>query len=375
MVATKQRAEPLSNRERQARFRARKKAAKARAEVMVAAVNPPVVDDPAAALAAWARESLVVPLGHPLTGQPMQLAPFGKAFIADALRHRESLLCTGRKNAKSATIAILILGLLAGPLNVPGLRIGSVSITREKAGELLTQCRQIAEASALPGLDFLRTPSPGMIRTANESTADFLSADKSSGHASGFDYSIIDELGLMTERDRDLIAGMRSATSARDGRLIALSIRGASPMLEEMIDRRDLPTTSVHLYAPDGAEGGDVDITDPAVWAAGNPGIAAGIKSAGYMADEAARVMATPSDLATFRAYDLNLPGTPSREMIFSPADLQGCYVGELPERVGACYVGLDFGGATAGTAAFAIWPSTGRCEAWLAFGDVPSLW
>ena len=57
----------------------------------------------------------------------------------------------------------------------------------------------------------------------------------------GFDWAIIDELGLMTERDRELIAGMRTSTSARDGRLIALSIRGESPMLEEMLERRGAP--------------------------------------------------------------------------------------------------------------------------------------
>ena len=373
MVVTK-RAEPLSNRERQRRYRERQRKAKEQAGIMVEAINPAVLERPAEALAVWARETLIVPPGHPLAGQPMILADFGRTFIADALAHRESLLCTARKNAKSATIAILILGLLAGPLNVPGLRVGTVSITREKAGELLGQCRQIAAASKLKGPEFLRTPTPGMIRTANESTAEFLSADKSSGHASGFDYAIVDELGLMTERDRALIAGMRSATSARDGRLIALSIRGECPMLEEMLGRADLPTCAVHLYAPEIPEGGEVDILDPGVWALGNPGIAAGIKSAGYMADEAARVLSTPTDLASFRAFDLNLPGQPDREMIFAPADLAGCYVEELPERAGNCYVGLDFGGATSGTAAFAVWPETGRCESWLGFGDVPSL-
>ena len=362
-------AERLAGRIRQRTFRERKAKARGMPTVVDAEIQ-----DSALALAEWAASKLVVPPGHPLAGQPMVMPDFGIAFIRDALAHRESLLCVARKNAKSATVAVLVLGLLAGPLRRPGLRIGTVSITREKAGELLTQCRQIAEASGLQGLEFLRTPAPGRIRTPDDSLAEFLSADKSSGHASGFDLAILDELGLFTERDRELVAGMRSATSARDGRLIALSIRGDCPMLEEMLERRDLPTTAVHLYAPDGGAAGQVDIMDPEIWAAGNPGLAVGIKSRAYMVDEAARVVATPTDIASFQAFDLNLKQVPGKEMIFAPADLGACYVEELPARTGPAYLGLDFGGATSGTAAFAVWPSTGRCEAWLAFGDTPGL-
>ena len=241
----------------------------------------PVVapDDPALALAEWSASKLVVPAGHPLAGAPMSLPAYGVEFVRDALVHRESLLCMARKNSKSGIVAVLCLGLLAGPLKRPGLRIGTASVNREKAAELLRQMREIAEASQLAGLEFLRSPAPGWVRTPDGASAEFLSADKSAGHASGFDYAITDELGLMTERDRELIAGMRSSTSARDGRFIALSIRGESPMLEEMIDRRELETTAVHLHAPDVADGDDVDIHDPQVWAAGNPGLVCGIKS------------------------------------------------------------------------------------------------
>ena len=173
----------LAAAKRQQRYRDRKKKA-AQGPALTG-----VKGDTAEALAAWARDRLVVPPGHPLAGQPMVIPPFGVDFIRDALSHRESLFCVARKNAKSAIVAVLVLGLLAGPLRRPGLRIGTCSVNREKAGELLTQCRQIAEASHLQGVEFLRTPTPGRIRTPDDSLAEFLSADKSSGHASGFDYS------------------------------------------------------------------------------------------------------------------------------------------------------------------------------------------
>ena len=363
----------VSHRERQRRYRARVKAG--------AAVQVPMPQDTPSgdlvdAVASWATSTLKVPSGHPLAGQAMEIPAYGVSFLRDVMGDgvREGLLCTGRKNGKSAIIACFVLALLAGPLRRPGLRIGTCSVNREKAGELLRHCKEIAEASGLKGLEFMRTPAPGLIRASADSSAEFLSADKSAGHASGFDWAIIDELGLMTERDRELIAGMRTSTSARNGRLIALSIRGDSPMLEEMIERRDLPTCSVHLFAPDAHQGDDVDVADPAIWAAGNPGLRVGIKSGTYMEAEAARVLATPSDLGSFLAYDLNLPQAPSREMIFSPTDLVGCQVDVLPDREGPCFVGLDCGEATSGTAAAAIWPRSGRCEFWFAFGDVPSL-
>ena len=367
----------VSNRERQRRFRDRQREEK-RAAALTPPETPPDVlpGDAAALLAAWCAERLTVPPGHPLAGQPMAMPEYVRAFLADALQPatHEALLCTARKNSKTAGIAMFALGLLVGPLRRPGQRLGCVSVTREKAGELLGQCRAIAEASGLEGLEFLRTPAPGMIRGPAGSTAEFLSADKKAGHSSGFDWSIVDELGLMGERDRDLIAGMRSATSARNGKLIALSIRGESPMLEEMIERRELPTCAVHLYAPAVVQGADVDIHDRAIWAAGNPGLAVGIKALDYMVAESARVEVTPTDLASFLAYDCNLPQAPSREMIFAPSDLTACFVSDLPGRAGNCYLGLDFGGATSGTAACAIWPETGRVELWFGFGDVPDV-
>ena len=60
-------------------------------------------------------------------------------------------------------------------------------------------------------------------------TVDILSADKSAGHASGFDDALIDELGLLGERDRALVNGLRTSTSAKDGRFLAISIMGDAP--------------------------------------------------------------------------------------------------------------------------------------------------
>ena len=358
----------LANRERQRRWRARQKAQKAAAAAS-SKPAPKLPADPIGALAQWSRETLRVPPGHPLAGQPLALPDYGEAFLRDALTARESLLCIARKSAKSAIVAVFLLGRLVGPIAFAGYRAGVVSVNKEKAGELKRQMQEIAEASNLQGLRFLRSPAPGRVESAT-GTVDILSADKSAGHASGFDESIVDELGLLHERDRELVNGMRTAISARDGRFIALSIMGDAPFTREMVERRDDPSVAVHLYqAPE-----DCELDDPAAWHAANPGLKAGIKSLAYMRDEARRVLATPSDQASFRAFDLNLPQDPSREMIFGPSDLKACFVDELPPRSGPVVIGLDAGEATSATAACCIWPKSGRCESWMAFGDIPSL-
>ena len=251
----------------------------------IAAAFPPLPDDPAGAVAEWARERLIVPAGHPLAGGPMVLPEFGVDFLRDALAPgcREALLCVARKNAKSAIVAVLLLAHLCGPLRQAGWRAGVVSINKDKARELKDQIEAIALASGL---------TVRALRYSVETPAgrvEILSADKASGHAAGFDLAICDELGLLTERDRPLIAAMRSSTSAKAGRFLSLSIRGAGPFIPEILKRRGSPGLAVHLYeAPDGCALDDRD-----AWQAANPGLGT-IKALDYMTGEAERVRITP---------------------------------------------------------------------------------
>ena len=153
---------------------------------------------------------------------------------------------------------------------------------------------------------------------------------------------------------------------------MALSIMGDAPFTREMVERRGQPGIAVHLYQADE----DAELDDEDQWHKANPGLRAGIKSMSYMRDESRRVLATPSDQASFRAFDLNLPQDPSREMIMLPTELQRCFVDadDLPGRKGDVVIGLDAGEASSATTSFCIWPATGRCEMRMAFGDRPSL-
>ena len=326
--------------------------------------------NPAEAVAKWSRKRLRIPPGHRSAGKPLELPPYFVRFLADALAPgvRESGCFVARKNAKSACVAVLILAHLAedGPLRRLGWRAGAASINREKATELWTQAADIAAASGLEGIRFGRVPR---IIESRYGRCEFLSADKNAGAASGFNVAIADEIGLFPERGRELVAGLLSSTSARDGRLLAISVIGDSPLSREMIGRANDPATVVHVYqAP-----ADCALDDPAAWAAANPGLGS-IKSESYMIDMARRAGSNPSEQASFRSYDLNQPGAPTAEMICAVDRWQAVAVQPRPDRSGPCYVGFDLGGSVSLTAAALYWPATGRLETYGACGDVPSL-
>ena len=218
---------------RRRRLEVRERAARSEAVTL-----PAVPSDPAeqvAELAKWSKDYLVVPPGHPRSGESLILPDFAQAFLEEALSARWSLLCCARKNAKSAICAILAIGFLVSPLRALGWRGAVASLSKEKANELRKQAEEIALASKLKGLVFRRSPQPGRIESAT-GVLDVLAADRNAGAASGWDLVLIDELGLFPERSRDLVSSLRSSISARDGRVIALSVRGFSPLLQEMIE-------------------------------------------------------------------------------------------------------------------------------------------
>lgn len=357
---------PMTPAEKQARYRARKKARAAEEAQQQTLLNAASIKHPGRELASWARDNLKIPFGHKAAGQPFMLPEYLIAFLDDAATHRESLLCIARKNAKSAAVAVYALARLAGPLIVPGWRGGCLSISKEKAAELKLQMEKIVEASLLQGVRFWKSPAPGHVTGLHDTRFDILCE----GHATGLDDAMIDELGLLKEKDREAVSSMRSSVSAKDGRFISLTIRGSGPFVPEILKREGEPGLAVHHYtAPE-----DCALDDREAWKAANPGLGI-IKSEAYMKAEAARVSVTPADEASFRGLDLNLPLEASHEIILSPADLRThLFTNKPPQRMGAAIIAFDFGEAKSATAAFAIWPATGRCEAWMAFGDNPSI-
>ena len=236
----------LAGRERQRRWRARKRAQRAGATLTAA---PPAPADPAGAVAAWARATLKVPTG-PLRGQPFEIDDWQLRFLRDALASgvREAGLSVARKNGKSGAIGALLLAYLAGPLNRPEWRGIVTSLTGELAKELRHAIELTAATAGLP-IRVYKSPTPGRVEGENGSRVDFLAADRATGAAVGADVALIDEAGLLDESKRDLWNQVLSSVSGRDGRLICISIRGDSPMFRELGERAGDPAVVWHEYA------------------------------------------------------------------------------------------------------------------------------
>ena len=357
------------NRARVARHRAKKKAAKA----VEARVQPghnvrDTVPDIRRAVD-WIERTLVVPVGISAL-QPFVIWPWQRDFLDGAfgLGIDEAGLSVARKNGKSGLIAAVLLAFLAGPLNRPLWRAIVTSLTAQLAAELKAQIRDIANASGMGEVvrDW-RSPTPGRVTGRDKSEVTFLAADKGTGHALGADLAIIDEGGLMGDNLRPLWNAVHTCTSGRGGRFMTISIQGDGPMFAELRERRDEPGVYFQLHAaPDGC-----DLDDRDAWAAANPGLGP-IKSVEYMESAARRVANTPADQSYFRAYDLNNPLDPGREMICTVQEWLAC-VDDSATLSGPVCLGVDLGGSTSMTCAVAI-DAAGRMKIWSAFPDKPSI-
>ena len=332
-------------------------------------VNP---EPDIAAAIEWIEATLRVPNG-PLAGQPFRLPNWQREWLREAYRpeKRESGLSIARKNGKSGLIAAALLAHLCGPLCQTGWRAVVSSLTGPLARELRDAIEQTALVSGLRHqITIHKTPPPGRIGGLKNSRIDFLAADKATGHALGADLAIIDEAGLLPENKRPLWNALFSAISGRNGRFWGISIQAEGPMFAELEKRAESPTVHWRKWtSPITCE-----LDDESAWLASNPGIADGIKAPEYMRDAAARAASSPGNEAHFRAYDLNQPVDPEREMIVSVGDYAKCIAPDAPLPAGDLIVGVDLGGAVSMTCAVAYSPSNGGILCRGAFGDDPPL-
>ena len=304
----------------------------------------------------------------------MKLPKFAVDFLRDALQPdcHTAWLLVGRKNGKSQALANLILSYLSdgGPLRQPGFRACIVSVTKPKANELKKLAQDTAEASGLRGLSFPRSPAPGRI-VSRWGTCEILSASDYEGHASGFSLVLLDEPGLLPERYRALIAGLKSSLTARRGRMICLSIVSDSPFTQEAIALKGTEGVVVHHYHGD--EGCAID--DPDQLRKANPGIESGILHLEDLVRDARLAKKIGANEPFFRAHHLNQRQSPTKELICTPTEWTRCVVepSELPPREGEAWIGFDPGGSSSLSATCTMF-ANGRVEFHAALPATPTL-
>ena len=268
-------------------------------------------------------------------------------------------------------IAAYLLACLLGPLNRLDWRGVVTSLTGALAKELRDAMELTADVSGLTGLELRKSPPPGILFGRRKSQVRFLAADRATGHAIGADLAIIDEAGLLQENKRELWNALTSSISGRDGRFWAISIQGDGPMFSEMETMQGMP--GVHFCK--WTSNTDCKLDDQNAWHLSNPGLKDGIKSIGYMQHQANRAKVTPSNEMHFRAYDLNQPVNPDKEMIVSVADYVKCIKPEMEPFVNQkVIVGIDLGGTISMTCAAIYSPKSKRLEVRGAFGSDPPI-
>lgn len=351
---------------RQRRWRERQSAQKA---LQAASAAP--TGDLAAAYVEWAESSLRVPPGHPHAGQLWRVPAFMRDWLGDALATgvNQALLSAPRKNAKSASIASLILACLVGPLRRPGLQIVAVSLSANHAESLRKATLAIATASALPGLE-TRTRPP-LIRTADGSEARYLAATNVAALGSDLDVGVCDEVGAWP--DRGLYDAMLGSVTARNGRVLAISTRyddsaGLVAEYERLAAVDDSTVCHVHA-APDGAD----PFSESAILVA-NPAVGDGIKSLDATLALARQAQLEPARQSAYLASELNLPAEPSAQTALSIRDYESGLVDVEPDPVGPVYVGLDAGGSNSMTALACFWPECGLLRVTAALPGIPAL-
>ena len=268
---------------------------------------------------AFLESMVVVPEGH-LVGQPLKLDPFQKRFIRDVYDNpagtRRAILSVARKNAKTATIAGLVLAHTVGPEAVPNSEIISGARSRDQAALVFRYASKMIQMS--PRLRELARIVPSgkrIIGLRHNVEYHAISAEAGTAHGLSPVVAIIDEPGQVRGPQDDFIDAVVTSQGAyREPLLIYIGTQSAtdtdlfSVLIDDAIKSKD-PRIVCHLYAaPE-----DADVVDRKAWRAANPamGRIRSEEDIRQLAEEARRM---PSAENTFRNLILN-----QRVSIFSP--------------------------------------------------------
>lgn len=293
----------------------------------------------------------IVPDGV-LVGKPVELDDFQKKFILaiydNPARTDTAILSIARKNAKTATIAFLVLAHLVGPEARLNSQIVSGAMSRDQAAQVYKLAAKCVSLS--PSLRDIVRPVPSqkmLVGLPMNVEYQAISAEATTAHGGSPVLAIIDEAGQVKGPRSDFIDAVTTSQGAHfEPLLIYISTQAATDadFLSVAIDdatRNKPPKTVCHVYeAPKEAA-----LMDEAGWKAANPALGL-FRSMDDMRKQAEKAARMPSFENTFRNLNLN-----QRVSTFSPfvsRDVwQSC--GREPMAFDGCDVwgGLDLSART----------------------------
>lgn len=253
----------------------------------------------------------VVPEGEHV-GEPVKLAPFQIRFILEVYDNPAitdtAILSIARKNAKTGTIAFLVLAHTVGPEAKRNSRIISGAMSREQAAEvynLASKCVQLSEK--LSDLIRIIPSSKTLIGLPMNVEYKAISAEGKTAHGKSPILAILDEVGQIRGPQSDFVDAITTAQGAYDNPLlIYISTQAASDadFLSIQIDdarTNKPPKTVCHVYAADPA----ADVMDEQAWRDANPALGL-FRSERDMRKQAEKADRMPSFENTFRNLNLN---------------------------------------------------------------------
>lgn len=312
----------------------------------------------------------VVPEGE-LVGKPVFLDDFQKIFILAVYDNPEvtdtAILSIARKNAKTGTIAFILLAHLVGPEAKQNSRIVSGALSREQAAEVYNLASKCVALS--PKLRGLIRPVPSLKKLVGllmNVEYQAISAEGKTAHGKSPILAILDEVGQIRGSQSDFVDAVTTAQGAYENPLlIYISTQAATDadLFSIAIDdaRKNKPKKTVcHVYTCPK----ELDLLDEKGWKAANPALGV-FRSEADMRKQAEKAARMPSFENTFRNLNLN-----QRVSTFSPFVSRSVWAenSAIPgsmDNVSTLYGGLDLSARTDLTAFVVVGELDGRWSVW----------
>jgi phage terminase large subunit-like protein len=254
---------------------------------------------------------LRVPEGK-LVGQPIKLIRSQEDFFYAVLDNpagtRRAYLSIARKNAKTATIACILIVFLVGPEAKQNSQIVSGARSREQASQVYNYASKMLQLSPQLLAIVKITPSAKAI-IGLPMNVEYRAASAEAKTAMGGSpiLAILDEVGQVKGPQDDFVDAITTSQGAHESPLlIAISTQAAddadlfSIWLDDAEKSKD-PRIVSHLYAADK----DAGVLDKKGWKAANPALGI-FRSLDDLAEQAKQASRMPSAENTFRNLCLN---------------------------------------------------------------------
>jgi phage terminase large subunit-like protein len=245
-------------------------------------------------------------------GQPVVLADFQVAFILSIYDNPHgtdtAILSIARKNAKTGTIAFILLVHLVGPEAKQNSRIVSGAMSRDQAAEvynLASKCVILSEK--LSSIIKIVPSGKKLIGLPLSVEYQAISAEGKTAHGKSPILAILDEIGQVKGQQSDFIDAITTAQGAYENPLlIYISTQAAddADLFSVLIDdamKNKPPKTVCHVYAADK----DAEPLDQEAWYKANPALGM-FRSLTDMQKQAEKAARMPSFENTFRNLNLN---------------------------------------------------------------------